>query len=616
MIAALGRAAWWTVPPLFGLLLYWQGLNVWFQQDDFAWLGLSRHIETFSDVWTMLFTPMAQGSVRPLSERAFFSGFYELFGLDPLPFRIAVFITQAANVALLAALARRLGQSAAVGFLAPFFWLANPALVQLMTWTSVFNQALCAFFLLTAFTCWVLYLDTNQRGYFWGQWAAFLLGFGALELNVTYPALALAYTILFRRERWRATLPLFVPSLAYAVLHRINAPAEIPANYRMHFDTSIAATLWQYWQMALGVGRTPEYFAIPAWLPLTATLVLTGALLGFALWSWRQGRREPAFWLAWFAITLALYLPLRDHVSDYYLTVPLLGLSALGAGAVAAGWRAGWSGRLAGLSLAVLYLGTAIPVTAIGVAWSHDRSRACEWLVAGAARGRDLHPDRTILLTDVDDTLFWGCMIDSPFRLVNVSDIHLAPEAAAKITPHPEIGDTGPFTLPAAAVLQGLDRGNVVVYSAAKRRLRNVTGTYEAEARSKLKADIPRRVDVANPLLASWLGPEWHPVDQGGRWMPHRATLRIAGPRRTGERLHVSGYCPPQQLERGPLRLRIRAGGVPLGEATLPEPTVEFALTLPDKLTGEEAIEIELEVDRTISDGRELGMVFGVFEVR
>jgi len=41
--------------------------------------------------------PFAQGTIRPWSERAFFMGFYTLFGLDALPFRICVFLVQIAT---------------------------------------------------------------------------------------------------------------------------------------------------------------------------------------------------------------------------------------------------------------------------------------------------------------------------------------------------------------------------------------------------------------------------------------------------------------------------------------------------------------------------------------
>ena len=40
----LRTTAFWGVPPVLALLLYWPGLTCWFQKDDFAWLGLKQAV--------------------------------------------------------------------------------------------------------------------------------------------------------------------------------------------------------------------------------------------------------------------------------------------------------------------------------------------------------------------------------------------------------------------------------------------------------------------------------------------------------------------------------------------------------------------------------------------
>src|SRR6266536_3183546 len=85
---------YWLSPPLLCLILYREGLTAWFQADDFAWLSLRLHVHTWRDLAHALFAPMAQGTIRPWSERGFFLVFTWLFGIDALPFRICVFLTQ------------------------------------------------------------------------------------------------------------------------------------------------------------------------------------------------------------------------------------------------------------------------------------------------------------------------------------------------------------------------------------------------------------------------------------------------------------------------------------------------------------------------------------------
>src|SRR5271170_5366819 len=107
--------AYWTVPALICLAVHWQGFEAWFRQDDFAWLSLYSHIHSFPDLVWWLFRPQAQGTIRPWSERAFFIAGYALFGLNALPYRIVIFATQFAALALTQAVGARLTASRAAG---------------------------------------------------------------------------------------------------------------------------------------------------------------------------------------------------------------------------------------------------------------------------------------------------------------------------------------------------------------------------------------------------------------------------------------------------------------------------------------------------------------------
>ncbi|MGH9720906.1 MAG: hypothetical protein ACRD8O_11890 [Bryobacteraceae bacterium] len=612
------RAAFWLAPPLLCLALYWPALSVWFQQDDFAWLGLSGQVGTFDDLIRVLFTPMAQGTIRPLSERAYFIGLYELFGLDPLPFRIIAFLTQFANLVLVSAITLRLTQSRVAAFLAPVLWTANVAIFRPMTWSSSYNQILCALFILSAFLFFLRYIETGRTRDRVLMWTAFFLGFGALELNVVFPALAATYAFLFARRHFAGTLWLFVPAILFTVMHRLAAPKTSASVYTMYFDTSIVATLWKYWVWGFGATRLKEVTQPPHWLAGVVIGVLCVGLVVFTVNELRQRHWLPLFALAWFVIALGPVLPLRDHLSDYYLVTPTIGLSILGAAAIAAAWRAALPVKIAAVIGAAAYAGTSVPVVVQGEQWAVESTSRIEKLLGGVAQARRLHPDRTILLTGIDDELFWTGMIDNPFRLIGVSDVYLAPDNGALITPHPELGRVSDFVLPAGPTLIGLERGDIVVYTLMRDRLRNITLIYESTARLQLKPEEPRRVDVGSPLLAYLLGKSWHAREGGSRWMPRSATLRIGGPRSTSERLYILGYSSAQQLAHGSVELRVKLDGKALPAANI-QPGTEsfnFDFAIPPELVGRPVIEIEVSVDRTFSDGRELGAAFGVFEIR
>src|ERR1035438_10365428 len=185
---------------LFCLAVHWRGFTAWFRADDFAWMGLALGVHNFADLLKALFSPLAEGTIRPWSERAFFMAGYALFGLHALPFRIAIFSTQFANLALVRSLGDRITGVRGAGFFAAIFWTANNSAATAVGWVSAYNQVLCAFFLLLAFHFLLRHIETGNGRYNLYQWLAFAAGFGAMELNIVYPALAAVYTLLCARR--------------------------------------------------------------------------------------------------------------------------------------------------------------------------------------------------------------------------------------------------------------------------------------------------------------------------------------------------------------------------------------------------------------------------------
>ncbi len=609
-------AAYWMTPPLLCLALYWPGLVAWFQQDDFAWLHLRWEVHNWRELVRVLFEPRAQGTIRPWSERLFFLVFSSFFGLDALPFRIWVFLTQFANTTLLSALVWRLTGMRLAGWLAAVFWISNSSLAKVMAWTSAYNQALCGLFMLSSLYLLVRYVQTGRRRYWFWQWATYLMGFGAQELMVVYPALATACVLLCARQHWRRTLPLWIPAVLYALLHQWAAPAAGSGTYGLYFDRALPKTLSLYWVGAL----TGRYLQPPVWALLAAS-VLTVALAVFAWRRARRGDRLPLFFLLWFLIVIAPVVPLREHVSAYYVTLPTLGLAMLGGYAVATGLRRGGVAALGVVVLAGTHLELSVPVARTAVEWERQRSRAVRGLVRGVARANQLHPGKIILLTGVDSALFWAGVFDQPFRLVGRNSVYLAPGSEAEIEPHPEFGDVQRFILPPEAALDALERKQLVVYSVEPDRLRNVTQTCGALARLRWQSGESRQVNVAEPIFARQLGPGWYQIQGNHRWMGRRATVRLGGPRSGDEKLYVEGYCPAERLRDGPVRLRFQVDGEPVGEVEVKQPRAwfRFAFELPAKCVGKPKVEVAVEVDRTFripGDGRELGMVFGSFAIR
>jgi hypothetical protein len=622
--ARRASAAFWLVPSLLCLALYWRGFTAWFRADDFAWLGTGLYIQNFHDFLLALFAPQAQGTIRPLSERAFFMLGFSLFGLDALPFKVAVFATQFANLALVASIGARLTGLRWAGFFAAIFWVLNTSGIEPLGWCCVYNQILCGFFLLLAFHFLLRYVETGERRFHLYQWAAFLVGFGALELNVVYPAIAAGYTLLCvpkggrRTAHFRATLPMFAVSIAYALVHNAAAPAWKTGGYAMHFTGAMFRTLGKYWTWSVGpiFLYTPYY--LPKWLLPSGVAVVSAGLLGFVAWKLRTGARAALFCVVWYLAVLAPVLPLRDHQTEYYVFLPAIGLCWLGGWAAVAGWRTGARGRAAVATLAAIYTLMAVPTLLATSQWNHAITMRVRSLVEGVAGIHERNPAKSILLEGVDTELFWNGVLDRPFRLFGMDHVYLAPGSEKRIASHPDLGSIDDYILPADVVTQALRREELLVYDVRGARLRNITAVYAALPR---ESGLPLRVDAASPLTSYLLGAEWYGSDGDHRWMPRRASLRIAAPAAPGRKLYLRGSCPDEQLRLGPLPVTVSVDGIALpGAAIRPgENVFELAFALPDSVVGKAEMRVTVEVGRVIrpaSDPRDLGLVFGVFEVR
>jgi len=606
---SLLRILYWTLPSLLCLLVFYRGLLCWFQQDDFSWLTLEVH--STSDFWRMLLEPRAQGTIRPWSERFFFIVFRKLFGLNAFPYRLFVFLTQVANLVLLTALARRILGDRLAAVLMAMVWGLNIALLIPMAWTAAYNQILCSFFYLSALLLFVRHVETGRWRYYWWQWAVFLLGFGALETIVAYPLVLLAYCLCLARVHTWKTLPLMVPAALYAGLHIWVIQRASAGPYAFHMDGSLFHTLGRYWARALGPLPLSQVVPIGQLAALALAIALTVAWIAAMAWAGPKERRVAVFGLAWFLVALAPVLPLRDHLQDYYLTIPAIGLAL----AVAAAWRA--APRWAAAMWLLVYWGCSVAFLQQGIRTYYERSQAVRRFLAGVQEIRAVHPDKTILLAGVEDALFYGVIHDEGFRVAGVRNVYLAPTNEG-ITPRPELRPVSDFQLPARATLDALEQGLAVVYEASGGRLRNITSWYTALASALLRPTPPRRVSVGEPRLEAQLGPGWHEIQGYHRWMGRRAELRLAGPQSPTDRLRLQAIHS-EHPNAGPARLTVSVNGLRLGSVVIRDHrSGEHVFSLPAALVGVPEITVTFEIDRTFrapQDDRDLGLAFGVVEL-
>ena len=106
-------------------------------------------------------------------------------------------------------------------------------------------------------------------------------------------------------------------------------------------------------------------------------------------------------------------------------------------------------------------------------------------LLTGVAHVRRLHPDKTILLTGVAQSVFYSSVYHGIFRLASISDVYLTPDGntIAQLPGYPPIA--AHFATARDTRLM-VTEGSAVVYNASQARLREITSQYRATLNVRL----------------------------------------------------------------------------------------------------------------------------------
>ena len=344
-----------------------------------------------------------------------------------------------------------------------------------MSWTSAYNQVLCAFFLLLSFLLFLRFVESGEVLYYAAQWLTFHSGFGALETIVVYPAILLLYVALFARRYWKYVVPMLLGSGVLAYLQLAAAPLAREGVYRPDFGVeALLWTLHEYlqWSFDGTEGR---------WI---GPLLVTAAVATVAYHAFR-GRWFGVFALGWFVIAVGPYLPLSGHLSDYYLVMPAIGLALLATWLGGLVWRNHRRWAPVFVAALGLHLSGSIPDAIDTVDYNLALSVQVRNLLSGVSHARAAHPDKTILLAKVPEDVFNGGIYHEMFRVARLFDVYLTPDTHS-IRPLAGQERMEQFFLTREETASAARRGSIAVYDASGPRLREITRFYSATAEIRL----------------------------------------------------------------------------------------------------------------------------------
>ena len=156
--------------------------------------------------------------------------------------------------------------------------------------------------------------------------------------------------------------------------------------------------------------------------------------------------------------------------------------------------------------------------------------------------------------------------------------------------------------LPQAIARRALGENRAVVYRFDGQMLHNET----ARAGALWTEDVPRFVNVGDPVFGDYLGAGWRDAANGCRRMDRAGTIRIAAPRGSGDRLYI-GIFETRDFRPG---VRVNGVEVLVALARRDNDLSEFRATLPPKAVQWKRMEV------TIQSPMQAELLFGYAEVR
>ena len=256
----------------------------------FAGDGLRAYFtpDEMMNLYGAWFRPLAE-SRRPVGD-LFYRIFFNAFGLDPLPYRIACFALLAANMALLYLFSVQLSGSREVATLACLLGAYHAHLADLYYSSDTVYELLCFLFYFGALA---LYVQIRERAAPWRVLVLvlYLCALGSKEMAVTLPLFLALYDLIYYPPA-----PFLADALAWAgrelrrlwpfllltaalILLKTAGQGRVTANpdFLPHFSWQTLMNGWRHYAYDLFYGAIP--FAGPRIILLWVAVLLPGLAL-------------------------------------------------------------------------------------------------------------------------------------------------------------------------------------------------------------------------------------------------------------------------------------------------------------------------------------------------
>lgn len=321
------------------LLLYFPTLQVYFSQDDFFMFKISLTDGSFGEFIKLFgiypFEEKGIAFYRPIFREALHNIYFNVFGLNHLPFRLLLLGIHLTNIYLVFILIRKIFKQNFLALLVAFFFGISATHTSTLNYLAggVESSGALTFALLT-FIFYLKFLQDQKIKFYLFSFLFFALSLASHEIIITAPFVLAAY----KPKNLVKLLPFFALSAAifYIDIFKIGlSPAE--QQYQAVFDPKkILHSLSWYSTWAFGLPEMLIDFVLPGaklnpnlmryWGNYYAVIFFSAGV-AFLILMTRLFflNRKSFFAVIWFIIALLPVILLPAHKSTHYLIFALVG---------------------------------------------------------------------------------------------------------------------------------------------------------------------------------------------------------------------------------------------------------------------------------------------------
>jgi hypothetical protein len=326
------------------ILLFWPAFHFYFFQDDWFSLLISN-VGSIGDVLRFFLPRTDVVYYRPLGMQVPFYIAQSLFGINPMPFRVATLSIHFINGIFVFLFLRHFLKLKWLSILGAFFYLTSATHFTIFFWAATFAFVLAPFFYFSSLLSFVFGRKVVA-------WFLMFIGLFANELLVTLPAILTVLLLLQKKTKQISSLiPYYLLSLGYLGLRLQTNQFSNDQSYALVNSVSqLMRTLRNYYLWLFNWPETisdqfvkfftlnPVFWAgfktyVLAYLAITIIWFGLFLLLPLLLLAYRKQLKTvvplSVFAIVFTIITLSPVLIFSHHAFSYYLPVPLVGIILL-----------------------------------------------------------------------------------------------------------------------------------------------------------------------------------------------------------------------------------------------------------------------------------------------